>query len=150
MQINGWVIFYFPLFYQRLNGLVADVEKLAEESPDTYRNHSKFKLLEAVYTAIRVEVPKKPDDKKYLLGNTIAPHKDWRRVKNGLPQRYRLFFRFSSQTKSIVYVWLNDDKTLRKEGAQSDVYAVFKALLNRGTVPKSYQDLLTKSSSPKY
>ena len=71
------------------------------------------------------------------------------RMKKGMPDRYRLCFRFaSSPVKPIVYVWFNDEDTLRKAGAKSDVDAVFRRMLERGEVqrgevPGSIGDLLT-------
>lgn len=46
----------------------------------------------------------------------------------------------------IVYVWLNDEVTLRKVGAKTDVYAVFQRMLARGEVPSDI-DALTKGGS---
>ena len=46
----------------------------------------------------------------------------------------------------IVYAWLNDQATLHKAGAKSDVYAVFQRMLARGEVPSDI-DALTKSGS---
>lgn len=46
----------------------------------------------------------------------------------------------------IVYAWLNDDRTLRKQGVRSDVYAVFRRMLERGEVPSSIDDLLRAST----
>ena len=44
-------------------------------------------------------------------------YRGWRRVKGiGLPGRTRLFYKFSARRKVIVYAWLNDAKTLRKQG----------------------------------
>jgi toxin YhaV len=70
-------------------------------------------------------------------------HAHWRRVKRGLPSRYLLFYRFSSKpVQLIVYVWLNDETTLRKAGARTDVYVVFQRMLARGEVPSDI-DVLT-------
>ena len=60
-----------------------------------------------------------------------------------MPERYRLFFRFASNpVKVIVYVWFNDEDTLRKAGAKTDVYETFKRMLARGVVPSDIGDLL--------
>ena len=54
-----------------------------------------------------------------------------------MPPRYRLFFRFASNpSKVIVYVWFNDEDTLRKAGSKTDVYETFKRMLARGLVPQ--------------
>jgi hypothetical protein len=44
-----------------------------------------------------------------------ADYRHWFRVK--FSGRFRLFFRYSSQHKVIVYAWVNDENTLRKSGS---------------------------------
>lgn len=61
---------------------------------------------------------------------------------------HRLFFRFaSSPLPLIVFVWLNDEDTLRKEGAKTDVYLRFRAMLERGEVPTAMEDLIRDSTA---
>lgn len=141
---SAYRLFYFRLFAERLDRLEVEVTQLACNDPEHYRKHPQTKLLASVYRAITHEVPANPDDPAYRLGHTLgAGNTHWRRVKKGLPQRYRLFFRFSTAALPvIVYVWLNDEHTLRKEGAKSDVYAVFQRMLARGDVPDSVKSLL--------
>lgn len=58
-----------------------------------------------------------------------------------------LFFRFSSSlVKVIVYVWFNDENTLREPGSKTDVYAAFKRMLARGTVPDGLDALLREAA----
>ena len=60
-----------------------------------------------------------------------------------MPDRYRLFFRFASNpVKLVVYVWFNDEDSLRKAGSKTDVYATFKRMLARGIVPDDIASLL--------
>jgi toxin YhaV len=89
-----------------------------------------------------------PDHPDFRLGKTLGlEYTNWRRVKKGMPDRYRLFFRFaSSPVRLIVYVWFNDQDTLRKAGSRTDVYEVFKRMLARGDVPSSMIDLSNASS----
>ena len=49
--------------------------------------------------------------------------------------------------KLIVYVWFNDEHTLRKAGSKTDVYEAFRRLLLRGVVPSSIQALLAECES---
>ncbi|MFZ5557570.1 MAG: type II toxin-antitoxin system YhaV family toxin [Pseudomonadota bacterium] len=79
-----------------------------------------------------------------MVGKTLGPeYAHWRRVKKGMLDRYRLFFRFvSCPVKLIVYVWFNDDNTLRKAGSKTDVYEAFRRMLARGVVPATIEDLL--------
>lgn len=149
MDSNGWNLFYLRLFGQILNQLETEVTALANSDPDGYHSHPKAKLLKAVVENVRTEVPSNPEHSNFRLGNTLGnSHKDWRRVKHRLPPRYRLFFKFSSEKRCVVYAWLNDEYTLRKAGAKTDVYEVFKRMLQRGDVANSIDDLLKNSTSP--
>ena len=145
--INGWSLYNFKLFKDRLDELEKKVFQLAHKDPIGYVAHPAAKLLKSVYDVITVDVPSDPSHSKFLLGKTMGTdYTHWRRSKNHIPKRYRLFFRFKSNNMSIVYAWMNDEKTLRKEGSKTDVYTVFKKMLDKGTVPDSYDDLLDKSS----
>lgn len=149
MIANGWQLFYFKLFKAALDELEQAVTKLAEHDPAGYKSHPKTRLLASVYKAIMQVVPANPDHPDFRLGKTLgAEHTNWRRVKKGMPDRYRLFFRFASKpVKLIVYVWFNDEDTLRKAGSKTDVYEVFKRLLSRGQVPSGIKELLAESVS---
>ncbi len=144
---NGWQLFYFKLFKAALDELEQVVAKLAKREPQTYKSHPKTRLLASVYRAVLQNVPANPDYPDFRLGKALgAEYGNWRRVKKGMPDRYRLFFRFaSSPIKLIVYVWFNDENTLRKAGSKTDVYEAFRRMLLRGQVPGSIQELLTES-----
>ena len=144
---SGWQLFYFKPFKLALDELEAEVTRLAKRDPAGYKAHPKTRLLASVYNAITQQVPANPDHPDFRLGKTLGGnYTNWRRVKKGLPDRYRLFFRFtSSPVKLIVYVWFNDEDTLRKAGAKSDVYALFRRMLERGLVPDSIGALLELS-----
>ena len=146
MVSDGWRLYYYRVFKAALDELEAHVTKLAADDPDEYRTHSKTKLLASIYHAITQLVPSNPDAPDFRLGKTLGQdHTHWRRVKKGMPDRYRLFFRFASApVKLIVYVWLNDEYTLRKAGSKTDVYAAFKRMLARGVVPSDIAALLAE------
>lgn len=150
MQKNGWNLFQFRPFAQRLKALTQDVTSLAQSDPDGYKQHPKTKLLASVYRSISETVPANPADPVFRLGHTLGrQNSNWRRVKKGLPQRYRLFFMFASNPlQVIIYTWLNDDDSLRKEGSRTDVYEVFKRMLERGEVPSTIDELIQGSTKP--
>lgn len=146
-MINGWRIFYFQLFQMRLNQLEQEVQKIQQKSPNNYQQHPTTKLLASVLRVITQQVPANPDNADFRLGKTLGDqYTVFRRVKKGMPDRYRLFFRFASETISIVYIWLNDQNSLRKEGSKTDVYAVFRKLLDKGIVPIDINVLIKQSS----
>lgn len=149
MIANGGQLFYFKLFKAALDELEQTVTRLAKQNPTEYKSHPKTRLLASVYKAIAQTVPAHPEHPDFRLGKTLgAEHTNWRRVKKGMPDRYRLFFRFASKpVKLIVYVWFNDEDTLRKAGSKTDVYEVFKRMLSRGQVPSGINELLAQSAS---
>ena len=143
----AWQLFYFKLFKAALDDLEQAVTKLAQQQPNDFKSHPKTRLLASVYKSITQLVPANPDHPDFRLGKTLgAEYTNWRRVKKGMPDRYRLFFRFaSSPVQLIVYVWFNDEDTLRKAGSKTDVYETFKRMLMRGEVPSSINVLLAES-----
>ena len=148
MGNNDWEILFFPCFADRYYALIREVKELKSADPLTYKSHPKTKLLARLHNVIWDDVPSDPNHKKFMLGRTLGDeYKEWRRVKEGLPPRYRLFFRFRSAIKVIIYVWLNDEFSLRKEGGKSDVYAVFKKMLQIETIPNDIDELIKSSQS---
>lgn len=145
-----WQLFYFKLFKAALDDLEQAVTKLAQQHPTEYKSHPKTRLLASVYKCITQLVPANPDHPDFRLGKTLGKeYTNWRRVKKGMPDRYRLFFRFASTpVQLIVYVWFNDEDTLRKADSRTDVYEVFKRMLMRGEVPSSINALLAESKKP--
>jgi toxin YhaV len=149
MIANGWRLYYYRSFKAALDELEVVVTRLAADDPAGYKTHPKTKLLASVHRAITQLVPANPDAPDFRLGKTLgADNTNWRRVKKGMPDRYRLFFRFaSSPVKVIVYVWFNDEDTLRKAGSKTDVYEAFKRMLARGVVPARIDELLSDSDA---
>jgi len=140
---KGWNLHYYRIFEAQLIELKEKVVKLKTKDPTGYKSHKLTKLLASVYNAILEDVPNDPADSKFLLGNTLGKgYRHWKRVKKGLPNRYRLFFRYENKQKVIIYVWMNDQGTLRKEGSKTDVYTVFEKMLTKGDVPDTIDDLL--------
>ena len=147
MVVNGWRLYYFRPFAVALDELEAHVAALARRNPGGYKSHPKTRLLASVYKVITQVVPANPDHPDFRLGKSLgAGYANWRRVKKGMPDRYRLFFRFASRpVKIVIYVWFNDDDTLRKAGSKSDVYEAFRRMLARGEVPDGIEALLRES-----
>lgn len=150
MKINGWQLYYFRAFAAALGELETLVAALAASDPQGYKAHPRTRLLASVYKSIAERVPANPDHPDFRLGKTLGrDYGNWRRVKKGLPERYRLFFRFASKpVKLIVYVWFNDEDTLRKAGSRTDVYETFRRMLERGDVPGGIDHLLRESAKP--
>jgi len=144
MIVNGWTLYYFRPFKKALDELEQTVARLAAHAPERYRSHPKTRLLASLHRAVTQTVPANPDAPEFRLRKTLgAEFASWRRVKTGMPERCRLFFRFASRPgKIVVTAWFNDEDTLRKAGAKTDVYAAFKRMLARGEVPAAIDALL--------
>ncbi|MGC2421121.1 MAG: type II toxin-antitoxin system YhaV family toxin [Candidatus Acidiferrales bacterium] len=144
MEVNGWGLYQYPLFEEQLKKLAETVEQLSITQPKTYREHPKTKLLATIHRLIKEDIPRNPNSPEFRQGDTLGPdNRHWFRSK--IHQRYRLFFRFSSKNKVIVYVWVNDEFTLRKAGSRTDAYAVFKSMLDAGDPPRTLEALLKRA-----
>jgi toxin YhaV len=141
---NGWKLFYYSAFQVSLDSLIKEVQRLKEEQTDTFQHHPKTKLLKRILELVEKEIPTNPGAKEYALGNTLGnSYRHWRRAK--FLGRFRLFFRYSSDEKIIIYTWVSDRNTLRKAGSKTDPYAVFRKLLMAGDPPDNWKTLLESS-----
>jgi toxin YhaV len=144
MIVNGWRLYLHPLFDQQLEQLTSKVEALAAKDPSGYKEHAATKLLAAIHRQILKIIPANPNAAEFRQGNTLgADNRHWFRAK--FNRRYRLFFRFSTEAKVIIYAWVNDERTLRKAGSKTDPYRVFRDLLESGDPPSSMEQLLARS-----
>jgi toxin YhaV len=145
--INGWTLYAHPLFTDQLDRLTAAVEKAKRKDPKTYQSTANAKLLAQLHRLAFETIPVDPARPEFRQGGTLGQsRKHWFRAKFG-GGRFRLFFRYSSSAKIIVYAWVNDSETLRTYGAKSDAYAVFKGMLDKGNPPEDWAELLTSSSA---
>ena len=138
LEINGWTLLYHPVFGQRYNALRAEARRLKRRlTPEKFRQHPTVKLAAAVHRLLTDIVPRDPNAPQFWLKDDLAR---FRRAKgHGLPPRYRLFWVFSQSTRTIIFLYLNDDVTLRKEGASTDPYRVFAELVSRGEIGDDYE-----------
>jgi toxin YhaV len=141
---NGWRLFRHAEFHRALEALAADVERLSRRQPRDWQSHPRARLLRRILDLIEVEIPRDPNAPEYAQGNTLGPtHRHWRRAK--FLGRFRLFFRFDSASRIIVYAWVNDENTLRKAGARNDPYAVFRRKLDEGHPPDDWATLVAEA-----
>lgn len=137
---NGWKLYLYPTFREPHAALLAEVERLARQDPEGYVAHPKAKLLRRITDLILEEIPADPGNPAYRQGVTLGPqHKSWFRAK--FLKRFRLFFRYDTASRIIIYCWVNDETTLRKSGSASDPYAVFARMLKSGDPPADWEDL---------
>jgi len=143
-EAHGWRLFVHPLFQAQLEKLARRVGKLASSDPAGYVSHRATKMLATINHYIRNAIPRDPKGPEFRQGNTLGQdNRHWFRAK--FHGRYRLFYRFSTGQKIIVYAWVNDEGSLRKSGSKTDAYVVFKAMLESGEPPNSFAELLRAS-----
>jgi toxin YhaV len=146
--VNGWKLYIHPLFDRQLRRLVEQVEALAAKDPIGFKEQPAAKLLATINRYIRQIIPRDPNAAEFRQGNTLgSDNRHWFRAK--FHDRYRLFFRFSSKEKVILYAWVNDERTLRKSGSRTDPYRVFRAMLEAGDLPNTMDQLLALSKEIK-
>lgn len=90
------------------------------KNPKDYHQSANVKLLKALQTVAFERIPQDPTAARYRQGDTLGDnYKHWFREKFG-NRRFRLFFRYDSKAKVIIYAWANDETTLRTYGAKTD------------------------------
>ncbi|RFB76656.1 type II toxin-antitoxin system YhaV family toxin [Methylovirgula sp. 4M-Z18] len=146
LTINGWTVLAHPLFLDQLEKLTRAVETLKAKKPDDYQKSADAKLLAALNQLVFKTIRSDPTAGTYRQGSTLGDNrKHWFRAKFG-NGRFRLFFRFSSTAKIIVFAWVNDENTLRTYGAKTDAYKVFKSMLDDGNPPDDWASLCKTAS----
>lgn len=140
-ESHGWRLYQSSAFAEAFGALETDVRKLKDERPRDYAAHPKAKLYRRIVDLISEDIPRDHNVAIFQLGNTLgSAHRHWRRAK--FLQRFRLFFRFDSTSRIIIYAWVNDENTLRKAGSRSDPYSIFLRRLNEGNPPDDWPELL--------
>lgn len=146
MVVNGWQLFAHPLFLDQFEKLGTAVARLREKDPRGWRKSANAKLLAALRQLVFETIPQDPTRPEYRQGGTLGDdRKHWFRAKFG-GGRFRLFFRYSTSAKIIVFAWVNDETTLRTYGSKSDAYAVFRKMLDKGNPPDDWAALLASAS----
>ena len=124
-------------FLDEINTLIEQVEKLKCKDPANYLKKNASKRLAAIAKLAFAVIRRDPTPSDYRQGSTLGDdHKHWFRAR--FFQQYRLFFRFDSTSKIIVYSWVNDEKSKRAYGSKTDAYRVFEKMLNSGRPPDGW------------
>lgn len=142
--IHGWKILAHPLFLDQFAALVQRVDALKTKDAAGYKKKAPAKRLAAIVDLVLQFIPQNPDAPEYRQGKTLGEeHTAWRRAK--FFQQYRLFFRFHSEARIIVFAWVNDENTKRAYGSASDAYRVFGRMLHSGHPPSDWDALLREA-----
>lgn len=141
VAVQGWELFAHPLLLSQIDKLVVAVEREKAKAPHTFQSGANAKLLATLRRLLFEVIPQDPARAEYRQGSTLgSDRKHWFRAKFG-GGRFRLFFRFESRSRIIVYAWVNDETTLRTYGAKTDAYAVFRKMLDKGNPPDDWNTL---------
>ena len=144
MQRHGWALLFHDCVIEQLQKLHAAARRAQENDPKGFESTAHVKLFRALSQLMMDVVPGDPARDEYRQGNTLGPaHRHWRRAKIG--RRFRLFFRYDSKAKVIVYALGNDEQTLRSSGSKSDPSAVSAPMPGRGNPPDDWNALVRAS-----
>ncbi|MFH1287393.1 MAG: type II toxin-antitoxin system YhaV family toxin [bacterium] len=135
---SNYLLKYHDFYFQRIAKLKEQVKELRGKlSDEEFGQHEIVKFAYRIRQADREIIPQDPNRLEYQLTGNL---RKYRRYKQGL-QRYRLFFCFSSRPRIILYLYLNDEKHLRKAGDKNDPYEEFKRLVIKGYFSHQPDDL---------
>jgi len=144
IQRHGWILLFHDALIEQLKKLHAAAQRAQAQDPQGFESNANVKLFSALSQLMLETVPSDPAQEDYRQGKTMGPaFRHWRRAKIG--RRFRLFFRFDSRTKIIIFAWVNDENTLRSSGSKSDPYVVFQKMLQRGHPPDDWDVLVSAS-----
>ncbi len=146
MKQNGWTLLFHPCLLEQLARLKAASDRaILADARRSYEN-ANVKLYAALAQLMLRSIPVDPSRDEFRQGNTLGPaYRHWRRAKFG--QRFRLFFRYDSNSRIIIYAWVNDENMLRSAGGKRDPYTVFHKMLKRGKPPDTFSDLIAQSAT---
>ncbi len=146
IERHGWNLLFHDCLIEQLRKLDAAASRAKAQDPEGFESNANVKLFDALATLILEAVPSDPSRDEYRQGNTMGPaFRHWRRAKIG--RRFRLFFRFDTKARIIIFAWVNDEHTLRSSGAKTDPYVVFQKMLKSGRPPDDWGALLAASKT---
>ena len=144
MEQHGWTLLFHDGLIEQLRKLEQAAERAQRKDPAGIASNANVKLFRAVSRMMSQVIPQDPSRNEYRQGNTLGTrYRHWRRAKIG--KRFRLFFRYDAKARVIVYAWVNDQRTLRTSGSNTDPYTVFAKMLTRGNPPDDWTSLMTAS-----
>lgn len=143
--VNGWTLLFHDMMVGQIRKLADAFSRASLADPTGFRSNANVRVLASVAKLVLQVIPQDPGHTDYRIGNTMgADYRHWSRAKFGL--RFRLFFRYDSTAKIIVFAWVNDESTLRAKGSKSDPYGVFRAMLERDNPPDDWKELLAAAT----
>lgn len=156
---HGWTLLFTEFLLDQMDRLTAAAEAEAARHIQKARRGghtgkvnpgtaptSNIKVAAALLDLMFQEIPHDPTRRDFRQGATLGKGRaHWFRAKFG-GGRFRLFFRYRSDVRIIVYAWVNDEDTLRTYGSSTDAYRVFAEMLDAGNPPESWDQLVAAAS----
>ena len=97
-----WSLLFHQCLLEQLERLKAASDKALATNSENAQDNANVKLYAALARLALETIPSDPARDAYRQGNTMGPEfRHWRRAKIG--QRFRLFFRYDSGTRVIIY-----------------------------------------------
>jgi toxin YhaV len=147
MVVNGWTLLFHQAIIGQLNSLAEASRRARKADPKGFRSNANVKLLAALARLMLEVIPADPSRPEYRQGNTLgADYRHWFRAR--FLGRFRLFFRYDSHSRVIVYAWVNDERSLRQRGARSDPYEVFRRMLASENPQNDWAALMRSAGTP--
>lgn len=111
IQRHGWNLLFHDCLIEQLQKLHASVERARVQDSARFDSNANVKLFNALSQLMLETIPSDPNREEYRQGNAMGPaFRHWRRAKIG--RRFRLFFRFDSTIRIIIFGWVNDENSL--------------------------------------
>jgi toxin YhaV len=117
MVVNGWTLLFHEAIIGQVKNLADAYERARIGDPKGFRSNANIKLLAALAKLVLEIIPGDPSRPEYRQGNTLGgEYRHWLRAK--FFGRFRLFFRYDSRSRLIVYAWVNDESHLAQARRQ--------------------------------
>jgi toxin YhaV len=135
MLRHGWNLLFHEGLIEQLQKLQAAAQRAQAQDPQGFESNANVKLFNALAQLMLETVPSDPNRDEYRQGNTMGPaFRHWRRAKVG--RRFRLFFRFDSKTRIIIFMAMKEAQTYFAERqARADVAAFDTVMARTGGEP---------------
>ncbi len=144
MIVNGWTLLFHEAVAAQLRTLANAYQRARKADPKNFRSNANVKLFAAVAKLMLEVIRGDPSRAEYRQGSTLGKeYRHWFRAK--FFGRFRLFFRYDSRSRIIVYAWVNDEQTLRQSGSKRDPYEIFSRMLASGNPPNDWTTLVRSS-----
>ncbi|HSR71794.1 MAG TPA: type II toxin-antitoxin system YhaV family toxin [Kiloniellales bacterium] len=146
MTAAGWTLLFHDCILRQLGKLAEASARAMAAHPETWHRNDNVRVFAAIAKLTLEDIPGRPGNPKYRQDDELGrEYRHWFRAK--FHKRFRLFYRYDSRSRIIVYAWVNDERSLRKAGSRTDPYRLFRRMLRSGDPPDEWNRLV-RSAKP--